>query len=181
MKSFYIFCLLLLVVSTAQSQEAIRIVVLPVDTEGGAWVSDDDDRMEHYRRTMRFINNELVKHGFEVVNPAAKELLIQEYDRMAARIEENSKLASLELCRRYETDAAYIVWLDVHVRRTRDGYCKVKVRVEGEGYDTASRDLGAGLLEEFHLVRRNCQQAVESAERQVGDIVGKKLTAYEPM
>jgi len=173
-----ILFLSLLVVPFLHGADPTRIIVLPADAEKGTLVSSDAERMDHYRRTMRFINNQLVLHGFEVVNPVAKEAIIEEYDRLAARPRTESKLACVELCRKYETDAAYIVWLDVHARKTKDGYCRVRAIVEGEGYDSAGRDLGSGLAKEFTLVKRDCQQAVKIAEKEIGDIVGRALTGY---
>ncbi len=158
--------------------DPVRIIVLPADAEKGTLVSSDPGRMDHYRRTMRFINNQLVLHGFEVVNPVAKEAIIEEYDRLAARPRTESKLACVELCRKYDTDAAYIVWLDVQPRKTKDGYCNVKASIEGEGYDSAGRDLGSGLAKVITLRKRNCQLAVSAAEKEIGDIVGRTLTGY---
>ena len=163
--------------ATAQSGP-IRIVVLPFYTEEGADVTDAGYEGRHYRRVIRFINNQLVRHGFEVLSGPVIELKEKEYNRLRERAREDSSLAALEMTRKYAVDVAYIVWLDVSRRTTGDGYCRVKARVEGEGYDSGGRDIGAGVLKTFTLTRRDCEDAVIEAEVEVGDEVGRTLTAW---
>ncbi len=173
---------LLLVLLTAGFSYAapVRIVVLPGYAESGQDVSSEQEIMAHYRRAMRFINNQLVNHGFAVVNPVAKELQENYYDQMNQRTTTSTKAVCASINQKYETDAAYIIWLNVRPQRTKDGFCRATARIEGEGYDSAGNDLGAGLSKEFTTVRRNCMEAVEVAEKEIGYIVGKKLTAYQP-
>lgn len=154
-----------------------RIVVLPYYVEKGA---DKNAGYEarHYRRMMKFINNQLVRHNFEVVNPFASDLKEAEYNKFMQRAREDSPLAAQEMTRKYATDAAYIVWLDVKKEHTADGYCKVRSRVEGEGYDSAARDLGVGVIKNFTVTRRDCEDAIVEAEKEVGDEVGRTLTAW---
>ena len=163
--------------ATAQSGP-IRIVVLPFYTEEGADVKDAGYEARHYRRIIRFINNQLVRHGFEVVSAHATELKEEEYNRLRERAREDSSLAALDMARKYAVDVAYIVWLDVSRRTTGDGYCRAKARVEGEGYDSGGRDIGAGVHKTFTLTRRDCEDAVIEAEVEVGDEVGRTLTAW---
>lgn len=159
----------------------IRIVVLPGYAESGKDVISEQEIMTHYRRAMRFINNELVRHGFEVVNPVAKELQENYYAELNQRTTATTKNACAILNQKYETDVAYIIWLDVRSQRTRDRrMCKVTARIDGEGYDSGGNDLGAGLSKVFTTVRRNCVEAVELAEKEVGYSVGRILTAYQP-
>ena len=163
--------------ATAQSGP-IRIVVLPFYTEEGADVTDAGYEGRHYRRIIRFINKQLVRHGFEVLGGPVIELKEKEYNRLRQRAREDSSLAALEMTRKYAVDVAYIVWLDVSRRTTGDGYCRAKARVEGEGYDSGGRDIGAGVHKTFTLTRRDCEKAVEKAEVEVGDEVGRTLTVW---
>ena len=163
--------------ATAQSGP-IRIVVLPFYTEEGADVTDAGYEGRHYRRIIRFINNQLVRHGFEVLGGPVIELKEKEYNRLRQRAREDSSLAALEMTRKYAVDVAYIVWLDVSRRTTGDGYCRAEARVEGEGYDSGGRDIGAGVHKTFTLTRRDCEKAVVEAEVEVGDEVGRTLTVW---
>ena len=132
----------------------IRIVVLPFYTEAGADVTDGGYEGRHYRRLSRYINNQLVRHGFEVINPSAHEYTEEEYNRLRERPREDSPLAAMELTRKFLVDAVYLVWLDVNTRTTDDGLCKAKARVEGEGYDSGARDLGPDWTEPFNVTRK---------------------------
>jgi uncharacterized membrane protein YgcG len=155
-----------------------RIVVLPFYTEEGNDSNRGGDATLHYRRIMRFINNQLVRHDFEVINAFAKESSEREYNRVMERAREDSVLASQEMCRKYGVDAAYIVWLNVKIRTTADGYCKSKARLDGEGYDSGGRDLGLGVSKTFNVTKRDCDDAIAEVEKEVGDLVGRKLTAW---
>ena len=155
----------------------IRIVVLPFYTETGEDVTDAGYRGRHYRRMSRYINNQLVRRGFEVINPSAHEYTEAEYNRLRERAREDSPLAAMELTRTFMVDVVYLVWLDVDTRVTDDGYCQAKVQIEGEGYDSAARDIGAGLDRIFRRTRRDCNDAIVDAERFTGDEVGRLLTA----
>ena len=170
--------LLLAAQSAAAQSGPIRIVVLPFYTEEGADVTDAGYEARHYRRIIRFINNQLVRHGFEVVSAHATELKEEEYNRLRERAREDSSLAAREMTRKYAVDVAYVVWLDVSRSTTGDGYCRAKARVEGEGYDSGGRDIGAGVHKTFTLTRRDCEDAVVEAEVEVGDEVGRTLTAW---
>ena len=170
---------LLLAAQTAAAQSGPqRIVVLPFYTEEGVDVTDAGYEARHYRRIIRLINNQLVRHGFEVISSHATELKETEYNRLRERAREDSSLAAREMTRKYGVDVAYVVWLDVSRRTTGDGYCRAKARVEGEGYDSGARDLGAGVIKTFTLTRRECDDAVIEAEKEVGDEVGRTLTAW---
>ena len=156
----------------------IRIVVLPFYTEAGADVRDGGYEGRHYRRLSRSINNQLVRHGFEVINPSAHEYTQAEYNRLRERPREDSPLAAMELTQKFQVDAVYLVWLDVDTRVTDDGYCKAKARVEGEGYDSGARALGAGLGRTFGMSSRECDDAIVEVEELAGDEVGRILTAW---
>ncbi|MBC8434182.1 MAG: hypothetical protein H8D96_19920 [Desulfobacterales bacterium] len=176
--SFMIAALLLGSVFPNYAIAQARIVVIPLYTEEGREARDGGSRTLHYRRAMGFIENQLVRHGFEVVNPFAKDSSEAEYNRVMERARENSVLASREMCKRYAVDVAYIVWLSVKVKRTSDGYCKARARLDGQGYDSAGRSLGANVSKTFKVTRRDCDDAVAEVEKEVGDLVGKKLTAW---
>lgn len=164
--------------SMAFAADPIRIVVLPFYNEEGVDTKDGGSATNHYRRMSRFINNQLVRHDFEVINPFAHDSAEHEYNRVMERAREDSPLAGLEMCKKYGTDAAYIVWLKVKVKKTSDGYCKASARLDGEGYDSAGHDLGAGLSKTFKITRRDCDDAIAEVEKEVGDLVGRKLTAW---
>jgi hypothetical protein len=156
-----------------------RIVVLPFYTEEGRDARDAGMQTLHYRRMMRFINNALARHGFEVINPFAREASEREYNRVMERAREDSPLACLEMCKKYGTDVAYIVWLHVRLEGDRGGLCKARARVDGEGYDSAGRDLGAGVSKTFKLSSRYCDDAIADVEKEIGDLVGMRLTAWQ--
>ena len=167
-----------LLAQTAWAQDGpTRIVCLPFYTEAGQQVRDGGYDGRHYRRICRYINNQLVRHGFEVINPSAQEWTEAEYNRLRERAREDSPLAAMELTRRFMVDVVYLVWLDVDTRVTADGYCQARVQIEGEGYDSAARDIGAGLDRIFRRSRRDCDDAVVGAEKLAGDEVGRLLTA----
>ena len=156
----------------------IRIVVLPFYTEAGADVTGGGYEGRHYRRVSRYINNQLVRRGFEVVNPSAHEWTEQEYNRLRERAREDSPLAARELTRKFLVDVVYLVWFDVDTRVTAAGHCQARVRIAGEGYDSAARDIGAGLDRMFRWARRDCDDAVVEVETLAGDEVGRLLTAW---
>lgn len=179
--SGFLTVILLVVVlfsGTVIACDPCRIVVLPFYNEKGGDAGNGGTVTNDYRRVMRFINNQLVRHDFEVVNPFAYEAAEREYSRVLKRTREDSPLAAREMCKKYNTDAAYIIWLDVKLNKTYDGYCRVSVRLDGEGYDAASRDLGAGLSKTFTMRRRSCDDAIAEVEKEVGNLVGQKLTAW---
>ncbi len=167
----------------AQAANPIRIVVAPIFTEEGTDVRDGGSRTEHYRRVMRYINNKLVQAGFEVVNPTAVEYKEEEYNRMMERAREDSVLASRALCKKYGTDAAYVVWLKVKTERIKekDGRTLYKGRaiLEGEGYDSKGMDLGAGLAKSWTITKDDYDQMLVDVEKEVGYEVGRVLTAWD--
>jgi len=176
--SFLIAALLLGSVFANSAMAQTRIVVIPLYTEEGREAKDGGSRTLHYRRAMGFIENQLVRHGFEVINPFAKDASEAEYNRVMERAREDSPLASKEMCKKYAVDVAYIVWLNVKVKRTSDGYCKANARLDGQGYDSAGRSLGANVSKTFKVTRRDCDDAIAEVEKEVGDVVGRKLTAW---
>ncbi len=164
--------------SVSAASDPIRIVVLPFYSEEGVDAKGGGAATNHYRRMMRFINNQLVRHDFEVINPFAADAAERERQRIMEIAREDSSRAVLEICSKYGTDAAYLVWLKVKVRKTDDGYCKASARLDGEGYDSAGRDLGAGVSKTFNVTKRDCDDAIAEVEKEVGDLVGRKLTAW---
>lgn len=169
----------LILVCTAISFAApTRVVVLPFYAEQGRDASEGGQSVEHYRRTMRFINNQLDRHQFEVVNPFAKENIEREYDRVAERARVDSVLAVRELCEKFAVDIAYIVWLDVSVEKTPDGYYRASAILDGDGYDAAGHDLGAAVSEAIKTTRRDRNRAIAEVEKWVGDMVGRTLTTW---
>ena len=176
--SFLVAALLLGMVVANSAMAQTRIVVIPLYTEKGKEAKDGGNQTLHYRRAMGFIENQLVRHGFEVINPFAKDASEAEYNRVMERAREDSPLASRDMCKKYAVDAAYIVWLNVKIKRTSDGYCKANARLDGQGYDSAGRSLGANVSKTFKATRRDCDNAIAEVEKEVGDLVGRKLTAW---
>ena len=167
-----------LLAQTAWAQDdPTRIVVVPFYTEQGRSVTDGGFEGIHYERVLGYINNHLVGHGFEVIDPAAHEYTEAEYNRLRERPREDSLLAAKELTARFPVDVVYLIWLDVETRVTDDGYCTARVQVQGKGYDSAARSSGAALVKILNRSRRNCDDAVILAEKEIGDEIGRLLTA----
>ncbi|MCP4720724.1 MAG: hypothetical protein GY860_14825 [Desulfobacteraceae bacterium] len=156
-----------------------RIVVLPFYVEQGNEVDTGDNELGgHYRRMSGFIVNHLVKNNFEVVNPFAKESAEKDLNLIMERAREDSMLVAKDMCTRYGVDAVYIVWLKVKTKETSDGYFKATAFVDGEGYDSAGRSLGANISKTFTITRSDFDDAVRMVEKEVGDIVGIALTNW---
>ena len=155
-----------------------RVVVIPYYVEDGASTKNYNYAVTHYRRIARFISNQMARHGIEVINPYARDAAEMEYNHMMERSREDSSLAAMEMTRKYETDVAYIVWLTVKKRITSDGLCKVTATLEGEGYDSGARDLGIGIQRTMKYSKRDCDEAIIKAEKEVADLVGRKITAW---
>ena len=172
-----LICTLFVQTAVAALLNSDRIVVLPFYSEKGIDVTDGGYEAEHYWRVSQSINNQLVRNGFEVHNPVAVVGAEKEYDRLRERVRENSSRAAQEMTRKYGADLAYIVWLDVSERLTDDGYCKARAQVEGEGYDSGGRDIGAGLVKATGVTKRDCEDAIIEAEAEAGDEVGRALVA----
>jgi hypothetical protein len=176
---FHLFLLCLLFPGPALSGP-VRIVVLPL-YQTGAGSAADPETANHYRRALRFINNQLAGHDFEVINPEARQRIEEEYNRLADRARKDSILAARELCRRYQTDIAYLVQLDLRTSRDTNGLCRAVVTMEGEGHDSAGRSLGAGLQQTVTRTNQDCEQAIILAEKEVGDLIGRSLTGVPPV
>ena len=182
-KAGMIFCLtlcfLLSGVMTAQAKLRTRIVVLPFYVEEGNEVNTgSNDLGFHYRRMSGFIENQLVSHGFEVIDPFAKESSEKELNRVMEKAREDSFLVSQNMCQRFGTDAVYIVWLKVKSKRTADGYFKAKATLDGKGYDSGGRSLGANVMKTFNVTKRDFDEAISVVEKEVGDVVGRTLTNW---
>ena len=175
-------CLLAIVLvainANGQAFAQSRVVVLPFYSEQGNDVREGGRATQHYRRIIRFINNQLVRHNFEVINGFAADASEREYNRVMERAREDSAMACLEMCKRYSADAAYIVWLNVKTKTTDEGLIKASARLDGEGYDSAGRDLGIGLSKTFIKTKTDRDDAIAEVEKEVGDLVGRKLTAW---
>jgi len=152
-----------------------RIVVLPFYEESNELPKEDMKR--HYRRISGFINNNLVSEAFEVINPFAVEWKENEYDLLIKRSRKESAFVCKEMCRKYSSDIAYIVWLDLKKTYTPDNFCKVNIVLEGQGYDSASRDVGVYMSETIQGIHINCDAAVIDAEKKLAIFMGKKLIA----
>jgi hypothetical protein len=158
-----------------------RIVVVPYYTEEGDDVRDGGQKVIHYRRVMRYINNQLVRHDFEVINPFANEYKEEEYNRIMERSRQDSVLAARTLCKRYSTDAVYLVWLKIKFKKesNADGTLwRGTAILEGEGYDSAGRDLGAGLAKNWTLTKKEKDLVLIEVEKEIGYEVGRVLTAW---
>ena len=172
------FTMLMVIIPDSASAYA-RIVILPFYSERGYDVADGDEQTLHYRRVMGYINNHLSKGGFEVINPFARDASEYEYNRLMERTRDDSVLASRDLCRKYAVDAAFIIWLEVKKTITEDGYCRAAARIDGQGYDSAGRDLGLSITKHMIKTKTMCDDAVTETEKDIGDLVGKALTAWD--
>ncbi|KOR30745.1 hypothetical protein TI04_04305 [Achromatium sp. WMS2] len=104
---------------------------------------------------------------------------MEEYNRLAERARGDSMLAAKDVAQRYNTDILYLVWLKTkQVPSGQSDICKIHVRIEGEGYDSAGRDLGAGLEKTWMRSRNDCEDAVVDAEKEAANNVGRVLTAW---
>lgn len=156
-----------------------RIVVLPFYVEqGNEAQTGSSDLGFHYRRMSGFIENHLVSHNFEVIDPFAKDSSEKELNRLMERTREDSALACRDICQRYGVDAVYIVWLKVKVKSTGDGYYKASAILDGKGYDSAGRSIGANVMKTFKETRKDFDEVVAVVEKEVGDVVGRTLTNW---
>lgn len=170
-----------LLMGTCQTSFAMRtrIVVLPFYVEKGKTAETGSvNPALHYRRMSGFIENHLVSHNFEVLDPFAKNASEKELNRVMEKAREDSALVSTNMAQRYGVDAVYIVWLKVKAKRTADGYYKASAMLDGKGYDSGGRSLGANVLKTFKVTRRDFDEAVAMVEKEVGDVVGRTLTAW---
>ncbi|MEA1967309.1 MAG: hypothetical protein U9N77_03715, partial [Thermodesulfobacteriota bacterium] len=170
-----------MVVSGAISASAAlrtRIVVLPFYVEQGRDAADTgySDLGLHYRRMSGFIENHLVSHNFEVIDPFAKDSTEKELSRIMETAREDSARACLDMANRFAVDAVYFVWLKVKAKKTADGYWKASAILDGKGYDSGGRSLGANVLKTFKMTKRDFDEAVAIVEKEVGDVVGRTLT-----
>ncbi len=156
-----------------------RIAVLPFYVEQGQTASGDSNELgRHYRRLSGFITNQLVSQNFEVINPFARDASEEELSRIMGKAKQDSYLVSRDLCQRYGVDAVYIVWLKIKSKKTKDGHFIASAMVDGGGYDSGGRSLGANVLKTFRVKREDFDEAVAIAEKEVGDIVGQALTRW---
>ena len=161
---YILFLIAALLPGTAFAQNAVaktRIAVIPLYTEEGSDAGDGGSQTLHYRRTMGFMENQLVRHGFEVINPFARDASEAEFNRITETSRKDSVLACKNMCKKYAVDAAYIIWLDVKRQRTPDGYCMAKALLDGQGYDSAGPVPGSQCLQKLQgdparLRRRRC-------------------------
>lgn len=164
---------------SAQAKLRTRIAVLPFYMEQGNDADTQyDDLGLHYRRMSGFIENQLVRHDFEVIDPFAKDASQKELNRVMETAKEDSLLVAKNMCQRFAVDAVYIVWLKVKAKSTSDGYWKASAVLDGKGYDSGGRSLGANVLKTFKVSRTDFNEAVAVVEKEVGDVVGRILTNW---
>ena len=169
-------CALLFQTAWAQGGPT-RIVVLPFYAEAGTWVTDRGVEGSHIRRISRLINNHLRRHGLEAMSPSAIELTEQDYSVILERPGADSPLAARNLPARYSVDVVYLVWLDVTTDPLDGDYCEAEAFVEGEGYDSAGRAIGAGVARTFTATARGrCTAAIREVEKHAGKAIGRLLT-----
>ncbi len=172
-------CMISLTAQSALAGMRTRIAVLPFYVEQGNNAdTGNSDLGLHYRRMSGFIENHLVRNGFEVIDPFAKDASEKELSRVMERAQEDSALACKDMSQRFAVDAVYIVWLKVKVKHTADGYWKTTGILDGKGYDSGGRSLGANVLKTFKVTRQDLDEAVAIVEKEVGDEVGYVLTAW---
>ena len=164
---------------SAQAELRTRIAVLPFYVEQGRDADTGySDLGLHYRRMSGFIENHLVSHNFEVIDPFARDASEKELNRVMEKAKQDSMLVATNMCQRYAVDAVYIVWLKVKAQKTSDGYWKASAVLDGKGYDSGGRSLGANVLKTFKVTRSDFDEAVVIVEKEVGDVVGRTLTNW---
>ena len=181
-----------LLAETAWTQSApIRILLVPFCTDSAPYVAlagtprdvflscieTGADATSGYRswNFYLYIKRQLQLRGFEVVDPWHTE---EERNRMREVARADSVLAARELTRRFTVDVVSLLWYEVDLWVTNDGYCQATATVEVEGYDGAARDIDAGLGRRFRMTRRECMHAIISVEKSTGDGVVHVLTAW---
>lgn len=165
--------------ATASAKLRNRIVVLPFYVEQGNEADTGSSQIGlHYRRMSGFIENQLVAHDFEVIDPFAKDASEKELNKVMQKAKQDSSLVATNMCQRYAVDAAYIVWLKVKTQKTSDGYYKASAMLDGKGYDSGGRSLGANVFKTFKVSKRDREEAIAIVEKEVGDVVGRALTNW---
>jgi hypothetical protein len=169
----------LMIATAAAAELRTRIVVLPFYVEKGHDAdTGPSDIGLHFRRMSGFIENHLVRHNFEVIDPFARDASEAELNAVMEKAKQDSLMVARNMCQRYAVDAAYIVWLTVKTQKTADGYYQASAILDGKGYDSGGRSLGANVLKTFKVTRRDFDEAVAVVEKEVGDVVGRTLTNW---
>jgi hypothetical protein len=169
----------LMIATAAAAELRTRIVVLPFYVEKGHDAdTGSSDIGLHFRRMSGFIENHLVRHNFEVIDPFARDASEAELNAVMEKAKQDSLMVARNMCQRYAVDAAYIVWLTVKTQKTADGYYQASAILDGKGYDSGGRSLGANVLKTFKVTRRDFDEAVAVVEKEVGDVVGRTLTNW---
>jgi len=177
-KTFGYVLLLLFVLGIAGQAQAAstRIVVLPFYVEAGKNVTDSGIAKKHYIRTMIPINNKLNDKGFDVVDPFATESLETEFNHWMEKSKQDSALIATDLCKKYSADVALILWLEMDINKTGDGYYAADGSLLCKGYDSAGHSV-IGINKAFELTRRSRKRAIADLEEEVGYEVARQITA----
>ncbi len=173
----YVLLLLFIMGITAQARAAsTRIVVLPFYVESGRNITDSGVARQHYIRTMIPINNKLNDKGYDVVDPFASEALEKEFNKWVDRSKQHSALMATDLCKKYSADVALILWLEMDINKTGDGYYAADGSLLCKGYDSAGNSV-IGIEKPFELTERSRKRAIANLEKEVGYEVVRKITA----
>ncbi len=164
---------LLFPLSCVSADAPFRILVLPFYSEDGKSVIHGGNRYYHYQRVMRFMNNQFVRANFEVVNARAYEMILEEWAGTGEKTDGGT--FSKNICAKYGVDGVYIIWLQIQTQK-RGPFVRVKAILEGEGYDSAGRDLGAGLSKSLEHKGKDIDASYEYVEKEIGYLVGGVLT-----
>ena len=149
-----------------------RIVVIPHYVEDGAnmkW----SYAVEHFETVIGPINNQLGRHGFEVLDPIAADL--KEADYNLSRVDSSSAVP--EMAKRFAVDLVYVLRIDLKAKKVSNG-CKVKATVKGRCYDSAGRSVPASLMKKFNATEETCDDAVDVVENSIGYKIGRILTDW---
>ncbi len=152
----------------------LRVVVLPAFSEQGEDAGSDASN-GNYRRAMRFINNQLVRHDFHVVNPFGFGAGADVFHQAMAQARKNSQKVCTALCKQFQVDYVYIVWLKTSVTELENARFQATAFLEGEGYNRVGKDIGRGLGKKMHWTADSRAGAMEVAEKEIGDLVGRTL------
>lgn len=165
--------LLLMASNTLMAAMPYTIMVLPFYAEQDGQ-SENSSLQRNYRRVGSLLNNYLINQGkgqFDVVNLSAANLRQKDYDQLAQRFREDSQASVADLNRRYSTDAVYIIWLEATARH-EDKLCQVTLTMDGEGYSSDGRALGASISAYSASSTNDCNRSLRKAEKDVSDKIG---------
>ena len=129
-----------------------------------------------------YINNHLVGHGFEVIDPAAHEYTEAEYNRLRERPRSKTPSLAADGADGANSWSTWSIWSGSTWKRMREDRRRL-LQGKGAGPGQGLRQRGTQTSElhwsrYLNRARRNCEDAVIKAEKEIaGDEIGRLLTA----